>query len=43
MRWIRFQPPGVGQRPSGIGRSAELVAEGHVGERRRHSRDELAS
>ena len=25
MRWMRFQPPGSGVRPSGIGRPAELV------------------
>ena len=25
MRWMRFQPPGSGVRPSGIGRPAELI------------------
>ncbi len=25
MKWIRFQPPGCGTRPSGIGRPAELA------------------
>jgi hypothetical protein len=25
MKWIRFQPPGTGVRPSGIGRPAELA------------------
>ena len=24
MKWMRFQPPGTGWRPSGIGASAEL-------------------
>ena len=24
MKWMRFQPPGPGVRPSGIGRPAEL-------------------
>ena len=25
MKWMRFQPPGAGLRPSGIGRPAELA------------------
>jgi hypothetical protein len=25
MKWMRFQPPGCGVRPSGIGRPAELA------------------
>ena len=46
MRWMRFQPPGPGFAPSGIGRPAELVGSAEqqaqvaardVGERRRRS------
>ena len=25
MKWMRFQPPGSGMRPSGMGRPAELL------------------
>ena len=50
MKWMRFQPPGPGLAPSGIGRPAELAGPGEqqpevapldVGERGRSARQEL--
>ena len=41
MRWMRFQPPGSGVRPSGIGRPAELS--GPLSSRRRWPRTTSAN
>ena len=41
IRWMRFQPPGWGVRPSGIGRPAELA--GPLSNRRRWPRTTSAN